>query len=146
MKGEQMSTLEQRKAEIEERRAARNALVTSSEEEQYVNDLEAVDAIEAERGPRNVAVLRVNYVEGLPVLVAVRAPTEHEVKRYRARVKSEDKDQAIAGAAEIGDCCVVYPTKEQFAKLLKARPNLAVDCGTQALKLVVARSDSEGKG
>jgi hypothetical protein len=139
-------TLEERKAAIEAKRGARKSDVDSREDEQYVTDLESVDALEVEHGDRNVAVLRVNYVEGLPVLVAVRAPRDPEVKRFRARVKSEDKDQAVAAAQELGESCVVYPARDVLAQLVKARPNLLIDCGTKALSLVVAKSADEGKG
>ena len=139
-------TLEERKAAIEAKRGARKSDVDSREDEQYVTDLEAVDALEVEHGDRNVAVLRVNYVEGLPVLVAVRAPRDPEVKRVRARVKSEDKDQAVAAAQELGESCVIYPARDVLAQIAKARGNLLIDCGTKALSLVVAKSADEGKG
>ena len=139
-------TLEERKAAIEAKRGARKSDVDSREDEQYVTDLEAVDALEVEHGDRNVAVLRVNYVEGLPVLVAVRAPRDPEVKRFRARVKSEDKDQAVAAAQELGESCVIYPARDVLAQIAKARGNLLIDCGTKALSLVVAKSADEGKG
>lgn len=139
-------TLEERKAAIEAKRGARKSDVDSREDEQYVTDLEAVDALEVEHGDRNVAVLRVNYVEGLPVLVAVRAPRDPEVKRFRARVKSEDKDQAVAAAQELGESCVIYPARDVLAQIVKARGNLLIDCGTKALSLVVAKSADEGKG
>jgi hypothetical protein len=139
-------SIEARKAAIEEKRAARKAELSADESEQHVTDLEAIDALEVQHGDSNVHVLRVPFTPGLPVLVAVRAPKPPEVKRFRARVKSEDKDQAIHAAEELGESCVIYPDRETFAQLLKERPNLNVDCGTKALSLVVAKSDSEGKG
>jgi flagellar biosynthesis component FlhA len=91
-------TLEERKAAIEAKRGARKSDVDSREDEQYVTDLESVDALEVEHGDRNVAVLRVN------------------------------------------------PARDVLAQLVKARPNLLIDCGTKALSLVVAKSADEGKG
>jgi hypothetical protein len=129
----------------EEKRAARKTELAEREEEQRQIDLACIDDIEVQFGDSNISVLRVPFTPNLPVLVAVRAPKGPEVKRFRARVKSDDKDQAIAAAEELGESCRVYPNKEVFEELSKLRGNLKVDCGTKALKMVVAKSADEGK-
>lgn len=130
---------------VEERRAARKAQLADAEKAQRELDLEAIDALEVQHGDSNIAVLRVPYADGFPVLVAVRTPKEPEVKRFRARVKSDDKDQHTAACAEVGESCVVYPARDVFAQLAKQRPNLTVDAGLAALNLSRASKDAEGK-
>lgn len=120
-------------------------MLSEQEQEQEIADLEAINELEIQHGDSNISVLRVPFSPGLPVLLAVRTPKEPEVKRFRARVKSEDKDQQTAAAAEIGEACLVYPSREVFAQLAKIRTNLPVDAGTSALKLSVASKDAEGK-
>jgi hypothetical protein len=141
-----MSEEESKELTREEKRALRKAELAKLEEVQRQIDLEAIDDLEVQHGDSNIAVLRVPHTPNLPVLVAVRAPRDPPGKRFRARVKSEDKDQAVAAAQELGESCVVYPARDVLAQLVKARPNLLIDCGTKALSLVVAKSADEGKG
>jgi hypothetical protein len=131
--------------QIEEKRAARKAELAKAELKQRIKDLQAIDELEILHGDNNIAVLRVKYVPGLPTLVAVRAPKDVETKRFRARVKSGDKDQQTAAVAEVGETCLVYPSREEFAQLAKVRTNLSVDAGSSALDLSVSAKDAEGK-
>jgi hypothetical protein len=138
--------MSEKELSVEERRAARKANLSDEEKAQYELDLEAVDALEQEHGDSNVHVLRVPYTPGLPVLVAVRAPRDPEVKRFRAKASGDDVLKKVEASAELGESCRLYPDKDVFDQLVKARPNLKIDCGVKALGLVVAKSADEGKG
>lgn len=141
-----MSEVEERLAAVEARRAERKAALKAQEQEQRVVDLEAIDVIEETRGDGNVKVLSVPYVPGLPVLIAVRTPLEVEVKRFRSKAKSEDKEHAMHAVAELGETCIVYPDREVAKAIAKARPNLMMNAGNAAIELSLAASDAEGKG
>lgn len=133
---------------IEERRAARKAAVKEQYAEQRAVDLEAIDAIEAELGDSNVAVIDVPFTPGLPTCLAVRCPSTPEVKRYQSRIKGAAQNKevdAIAAAEEIGLSCLRYPDKEKRAAVIAARPGVVVTCGNEALKLAQGRAASEGK-
>lgn len=136
-----MSKLE----EIQERRAARKAALKEKEDAQLVIDLEAIDALEQDLGDGNVETVRARYVEGLPVLVAVKTPSKTRLKVYKDRLR-EAKPNPTKAAEEIGLACLVYPDKETFASLDEARPGMSTEVGLAALKLATSREAAEGEG
>lgn len=132
-------------AEIERRRADRKAKQQALCDAQYAIDLEAVDALEVEHGEGSVAVLRVPYTEGLPVLIVVRKPTSAELKRYRARLKEKRPDM-VAAAEELADVVRLYPDADHYSLLRENRPGVHSQLGVESLKLSVAATEEEGKG
>jgi hypothetical protein len=130
--------------EIQRKREERKAALQIQREEQYARDLEAVDALEVEHGDSNVAVLEIPFTPGLPVLAAVRTPTDAETKRYRSRLREKNADAAVA-AEEVGLSCVVYPKGEALESVLSARPGLRVQLGTEALGLATAKAKADEK-
>lgn len=145
---EQKSAVD-RLAEREAAREARDAELAEKRAEQKIADLDAIEALELERGESNVATAEVPYTPGLPVLVAARCPTEAEIKRYQARLRKgtdgEDPDPVKAGQ-EVGAACRIYPDDETFARVLKARPGVLVALGVAALRLAGAVRRDAGKG
>lgn len=136
-----MSTLE----EIQAARAARKEAKAAREQEQLVEDLTAINELEIEHGDENIATLRVDrYIDGLPVMIAVRAPKPVEVKRFRSRMKQRNAD-AHAACEEVGRACLLYPNAETFDKLAEHRPMLPADSGGLAIQILRTRSESEGK-
>jgi hypothetical protein len=144
-----LSPLEQ----VESRRAAKRKASEAAHDEQAAVDLVAIDALEDEHGFENVAVMSLPFLaKGLPVRVAVKAPTQPLMKRYRDRLKpSRDRrnnevpgDAALAHE-ELGGACLIYPAPDVFAKLSEKRPALQGQLGVQAALLAAAREESEGK-
>jgi hypothetical protein len=136
-------------ADVQKKRADRKAALAAQELAQRAIDLEAIDALEVERGDSNVDVVDVAYTPGLPTCFAVRVPTVPEMNRYKSRLKgianSKDVD-AIAAAEELGESCFVYPVEAVREQMKSARPGALSACGTAALKLGQGRLSSEGKG
>jgi hypothetical protein len=144
-----LSPLEQ----VEQRRAAKRKASEVAHDEQAAVDLVAIDALEDEHGFENVAVMTLPFLaKGLPVRVAVKAPTPALMKRYRDRLKpSKDRrNNEVPGDAafaheELGGACLIYPSPDVFAKLSEQRPALQGQLGVQAALLAAAREESEGK-
>jgi hypothetical protein len=134
---------------IEAKRAARKAALKQAEETQKAKDLEAVFNLECQLGDSNVGVMHVPYVEGLPTLIAVRAPRPVELKRFRQTVAPKDPKQAVdaADAAEaLAHVCREYPEPEVYQSMLAARPGLGAQLGALAIKLGTGVEEREGKG
>ena len=144
-----MSTL----AEIEAKRAEKRKASEAAHDAQAAIDLVAIDALEDEHGFENVAVMALPFLEkGLPVRVAVKAPTQPLMKRYRDRLKPgrDRRNNEVPGDAalaheELGGACLIYPSPEVFAKLSEKRPALQGQLGVQAALLAAAKEESEGK-
>lgn len=137
-----------RKDEIEARRAERKAERQAQADEQYCDDLEAIDSIDAATGDSNVAIVRVPYTVGQPVLIAARCPTPVELKRYRDMVKPR-KDgsipDAVAAAELVADVARIYPEPDVYKEICKARPGVAAQLGLAALNLAVGQEAEAGK-
>lgn len=131
-------------SEVEKKRQDRKLILAKQRDEQYAKDLEAIDALEVEHGDTNIAILEVPFTLGMPVLAAVRTPTDPETKRYRSRVQAKNADTAAA-SEEVGMSCVVYPTGDVLEALLQARPGVRVQLGTSALGLATATAKAEEK-
>lgn len=145
-----LSPLEQ----IEERRAAKRKASEESHDAQAAVDLAAIEALEDEHGFENVAVMSLPFLAvGLPVRVAVKAPSPGLLKRYRDRLKptrdrrnNEVPGDALFANEELGGACLIYPAPDVFAKLSEFRPALQGQLGVQAASLAHAKEESEGKG
>jgi hypothetical protein len=145
-----LSPLEQ----VEARRAAKRKASAEAHDAQAAIDLVAIEALEDEHGFENVAVLTLPFLaSGLPVRVAVKAPTPALLKRYRDRLKPtrDRRNNEVPGDAtfaheELGGACLIYPSPDVFAKLCEARPALQGQLGVQAAHLAAAKEESEGKG
>lgn len=142
-------TAAERLAEREAARDERKAELAEKRAEQKLLDLDAIEALELERGDSNVAVEEVLYTPGLPVLCAARCPTETEIKRYQQSLRKgrdgEEPDPIKAGQ-EVGAACRIYPDDETWSKLLKARPGVLMALGLAALRLAGAVRREAGKG
>lgn len=134
---------------VEERRAKRKAEAAEAAKVQREKDLEAIDALEVDHGDSNIDVVEIPHTPGLPVLLAVRTPTEVEMKRYRATVKP-GRDGApgdsLKATSDLAAVCVVYPDKDLYKKVLAARPGVDASVGLAAVKLCMGKAESEGKG
>jgi hypothetical protein len=137
--------------DIEAKRAARKAASEAAADEQAATDLEAIDALEQEHGYSNVSVLKVAFVgESLPTRVAVRAPSQGEVKRFRTmvaarKVRGQDvPGDHVAASEMLGASCLVYPTRDVLEKLCEKRAGLLAQLGGVALQLAIAQDESEG--
>jgi len=133
--------LEARKAEIADLEDAD----AEARAEQELADLEEIEKLRAELGRSNVALVEVPFTPGLPVLVAARCATPAEVKKFQDRLREEKPDHAAA-AKEVGALCRKYPDAEAWAKLIAARPIVAVQVGTAALNLASGKLREAGKG
>lgn len=140
-----MSKLE----EIEARRAARKAELQAQADEQRAVDLEALDALEVRHGDTSVCYVDVPYTPGLPTLVAARVPSPVELKRYRQSLKLDgqkvDVQAGTEAAAQLGAAVREYPEKDVFSKMCEARPDLAGQLGSRAIKLAQGKAADEGK-
>jgi hypothetical protein len=145
-----LSPLEQ----VEARRAAKRAASQAAHDAQAAFDLLAIEALEDEHGFENVAVMALPFLaEGLPVRVAVKAPTQPLMKRYRDRLKPtrDRRNNEVPGDAalahdELGLACLIYPSPDVFTRLCEKRPALPGQLGVQAALLAAAREEDAGKG
>lgn len=133
-------------------RAAKRAKTEKARKRQRVIDLDKIAELEDAHGDTNIKALDVPYVEGLPTMVAVRTPTDPEIKRYRHRIVSgrkpgQDADPAagIRASEELADVCRAYPDDEQYEALRAARPGIHLQLGNAASKLSTASDESQGK-
>lgn len=117
-------------------------------EKQREIDLAALDALEIQHGDEAVRELEIAYAPGLTTNVVVRCPSRSEIKRFqdRLRPRGDRVPDASAAAEELGAACIAYPTGEQLAAVLAARPAVLVTAGGAAAQLASGKSDAEGKG
>lgn len=147
-----MSDLQARREAIEAKRAARQGDLSAAREEQYVTDLEALDALECEHGDSSVMRLDVErYVKGQPTFVVLKTPSPAVYKRFgdmcARAAKTNDAPARRAAENMFGESCWVYPaTKEAQASMLEHFPGLVLSIAIAAAKLVEARESETGKG
>lgn len=133
--------------QIESEREARKAALLDARNAQHVIDLEALNALEIERGDENVAAVNVDrFSPGLVTLVVVRPLSKHELKRFRDRVKRESGD-ASSAAEEAAESTLLYPAKDspEWKALLDAVPGMSVRAGVAAVQLAAGVEQVEGK-
>lgn len=130
--------------EIEARRAARKEGIAKARAEQYEKDLVEVDKLEAEHGDDRLGVLEMSsFVAGLPTVVVVKHPSEEYVKRYRTKVRRARKQNGVvdgeaigAAADELGECSVLYPDKETYARMKPEWPGVHDSVNMEAIRLI----------
>lgn len=145
-------TAEQRIAEIEARRAERAEQLAGQRVEQYAQDMEALDALEAKHGPENVARLDVKrYVPGHPTFVVLKAPSLQYYRRFCDQVAkaqgSGDAKTRQNAQDDLAKSCWVYPEEPKARDaMLEAFPGLLLSVCLKAVELVEAKAAEEGKG
>lgn len=132
--------------EIEARRAARAAEVEAKRLERYATDLEAIAALEDQYGANRITIIDVPFEEGLPVLVAGRAPEPLELKRYKDTIRGTKSAEgnALKATDELAAVTLIYPSADVFEELLKRRPGLTTQLGTAVGKLALGREREAG--
>jgi len=136
-------------AEIEARRNARKAALSSDREEQFAKDLEALDALEVEHGDGVVARLDVDhFVKGHPTFVVVRAPTGIQYKRFADMVTraGEQATKRREATDMLAQSCWLYPDEAQRKEMLEHFPGLLPAISLRAMQLAEAKAADEGKG
>lgn len=136
-------SFEERLSKVEAERAARKEALASQRKEQRVEDLEALNALEIEKGDDAVAAVEIKrYSPGLPTLVVVRALTPAELKRYRDQVsRGEDK---VTPAEVAARAARLYPDADVWSEIDRRFPGFAVRAGVQAVELSAALERAEG--
>lgn len=142
-------TAEQRIAEAMARRQQKNDEEKAARAEQHANDLEAIEALEAELGHKiNPSKQVQQFKAGLPVIVGVRSPSAAEYKRMFAKVNSagQNANAKVAAHTELARSCWVYPKDEaQREAMIEANSGLLASIGNFANKLAEVELAEEGK-
>ena len=135
--------------EIEARRAARKAAAADAKAAQYALDMEAIDALEIEHVDDFVAAMKTpGHKPGLPVVCAVKAPSEAYYKRFCQMVRKAGNNLEARGAALdlLAESCWAYPDDAETKKaLMSAFPGLLSSIGVKATELVELKAAEEGK-
>lgn len=136
--------------EAAKKRAADKAVVEAkAREAQFADDLEAMEAIEAKLGIRLRYSAEVKqYVQGLPVVVGVRAPEPAEHKRLVSMVNKNgsNADAKVSAVATLAQSCWVYPEdKETRDAMIEANAGLLSSVGNFAYSLGEVELKAEGK-
>jgi hypothetical protein len=132
-------------------RAERKKALQDQADAQRALDLEKINELEVEHGDTNVIMLDVPYTPGLPTCVAARTPSDAEIKRYRYRVNEGRKGTEIdpmaaqRAAEELAALVLIFPAKDEFEAICKARPTVRAQLGAASTKLSQAREEAEGK-
>ncbi len=136
--------------EIKARRAARAAATEEARAAQYLIDCKAIEALEAEHGyVLNISQQVRQFVPGCPVVVAVKAPSELEYKRFFQQINRSkgNADAQMAAHAMLAQVCWVYPENPEARKaMVAANGGLLASVGNLANKLAELNADEEGKG
>lgn len=138
--------------EIQNRRAQRAAQQNEARAAQEGADLEAIDALEAERGEPLHTMTAPRFKPGAPFRIAFRPPTSPEYKRYcdmvgKAQQKSDSKARQAAQEM-LAECCLVYPAEKTDlrAKLLEEFPGTLISLAIEVAKAAELEAEAEGKG
>lgn len=135
--------------EIRAARAARKAELREKYEAQLELDLTALNDAEIEHGDNRVTHIEVPYVEGYPCMAIAKAPSEVDMKRYRAicskaqQGSKTDNDAILEATRQIARRSVVYPSsvagegEEQsaFARMCAQWAGLEANLGAKAVLL-----------
>lgn len=143
-----MSGVSDREAAIRAKRAARAEATSAKAAEQRATDLEAIYDLEDRYGETNISTIEIPYVDGLPVVCAVKTADEGAVKRYDHETKpkkGQDPDR-VAAAERVAAVCVVYPERDVFDQMCAARYVLKRQAGIAAIELATGAVEAEGKG
>lgn len=137
--------------EIQKRRAEKREAKEKAEKEQFVTDLEALESLEDEFG--KIVSVKLDFSEGFPTRVFLRAPKRAEYQRYRDLVGKATQQKNTKGVTEAQDQFAksvwVYPAQaDQQAReaLLEKFPGVLGNILLEALKLAEGKAEAEGKG
>jgi len=134
-------------AELEARRTERKAAATRAREEQYAQDLEALDALETELGDGAVSPIDLAaHSAGLPTMVVVRTPSALHFKRFRDMVRRAKDGNTGAATDLLADVSVAYPDPDTYARVREAFPGVHDSVGVVAIRLAQGQATNEGKG
>ncbi len=139
-----MSKLE----EIEKRRSERRAASDEKRVEQEEKDLEAIEKIEIAEDVELHTLSVPNFVPGLPVRVAYKAPSAEFYKRFSQQVRRAGTNGEARGAAQelLGESCWVYPAADEQRKAMKlAFPGTLISIAIKAAALAELTRAEEGK-
>ena len=142
-----MATIE----EIEQRRAAIRAAYDKGRAEQEAIDLEAILAIEEEKGEPIHTLTMHSFKSGVPVRLGFRTPSTLEYKRMSdlvgRAVQNKDQQARRAAQEQFAAACLLYPPADSDARkaALEVAPGLLLSLAIEAAKVAEARSDEEGK-
>lgn len=142
-----MATVE----EIEKRRAERRAQHDKARAEQEAADLEAIDALENERGEPLHTMTANGFKPGVSVKIAFRAPSAVEYKRYCDLVgKAQQVGDPLArrkAQEMLAAACWLYPAPDSDGRksMLDAFPGVLISLSIEAAKVAELRAEDEGK-
>lgn len=143
-------TAAQRTAEALERRTKSAEAELAAREEQFADDIEAIEVLEHELGARIHYSKQVrNFTPGLPVVVGVRAPEPAEYKRMFSGVNKNGAsgDAKVQALLQLAGVCWVYPAeKEKREAMVEANAGLLASVGNFANTLAEVELREEGKG
>jgi hypothetical protein len=150
MNDQKTPTAAERIAASEERRAKKATAEATAREEQFANDLEAIEKLEDELGIGLRYSSQVKtYVPGLPVVVGVRAPEPGEYKRFQSKMNRQNVtgDQKVAALIELAQMCWKYPAdKDTRDAMVEANTALLSSVGQFVNSLAEVEIKEEGKG
>jgi hypothetical protein len=63
-------------------------------------------------------------------VIAFRIPTSSEWKQYRVLVQNPDPASKVAAINNLVILCCIYPTRENFSRVIDAHPGLTETCYT----------------
>lgn len=151
---EEKATREERRAAIEAKRASRRESFAEAREEQYVDDLEAITALE-ERDGRSLTILRVSgYVDGLPSAIAIAKPAPGVYKRMSDKIYAAvgERKEGVAAqkrraaSDELSRECWVWPADPKVRDaMLDAWPSILDHVGVKVGELMKLEAEEEGK-
>jgi hypothetical protein len=136
----------ERIAELERRRADRRAIQDAKQEEQYAIDFAAFIDLEDEHGAGLGRVNTAFFVEGVPTMVAFRAPSTGEQKRFEQKIGSKKATQRQAAARELADSVLLYPDADTFRDMLQSFAGLRSTIALTAMRMAEGNAVEEGNG
>lgn len=143
-------TAVERIAASTERRAKLAEAEIKARTEQFADDLEAIEALEAKLGIRIRYSQQVRtFVPGLPVVVGVRAPDPAEYKRMFSSVNRSggNGDAKVAALLLLANACWVYPEEKAVRdQLVEANAALLASVGNFANTLAEVELKEEKNG
>ncbi len=146
---ERKLTADERIAAAAARRTDRAEAEAAARKEQFADDLEAIEAIEVKLGARVRCSAQVpNFVDGLPAVVGVRAPSASEHKRFLATIGKAEKnpDLKLSAVTSLGASCWVYPPdKSTQSAMIESNAGLLLSIGNFAYSLGDVELAAEGK-
>ena len=136
---------------MEEIRARREAMRKEHEEakaKQAEIDEAALLSAEEEHGFGAVEGVPVNYQKGFPTKAVVKSPGgTHLFKAFQHEtMNAKSGAKKIEAAEAFGLACIVYPSGELLASMLKAFPGLASSAAAVASELAMGEAEEEKKG